>query len=96
MVIFDLERMHAKTGIAHRRLKPTLGIVDPDNTRTLSPIIAASTGLDVLTHSVESFTALPFDQRPRPERPVLRPGRSGHQLHAALEHPQWLVRRGLQ
>ncbi len=77
VVIFDLERMHAKTGIAHRRLKPTLGIVDPENTRSMTPIIAASTGLDVLTHSVESFTALPFDQRPRPERPILRPAYQG-------------------
>ena len=77
VVIFDLEQMHAKTGIAHRRLKPTLGIVDPENTRTLPPIIAASTGLDVLTHAVESYTALPFDQRPRPEKPILRPAYQG-------------------
>ncbi|MCF8038857.1 MAG: iron-containing alcohol dehydrogenase [Desulfohalobiaceae bacterium] len=77
VVIFDLEEMHAKTGIAHRRLKPTLGIVDPENTRTMPPIIAASTGLDVLTHAVESFTALPFDQRPKPEKPILRPAYQG-------------------
>jgi hydroxyacid-oxoacid transhydrogenase len=38
---------------------------------------AASTGLDVLTHAVESFTALPFVQRPRPELPVLRPAYQG-------------------
>lgn len=77
VVIFDLEAMHAKTGIAHRRLKPTLGIVDPENTRTLPPIIAASTGLDVLTHAIESYTALPFDRRPRPEKPILRPAYQG-------------------
>ena len=28
--IFDLTRIHAKTGIASRRLKPTLGLLDPD------------------------------------------------------------------
>jgi len=77
VVIFDLEALHAKTGIAHRRLKPTLGIVDPENTRTLPPIIAASTGLDVLTHAIESYTALPFDRRPRPEKPILRPAYQG-------------------
>jgi len=54
-------------------LKPTLGIVDPENTRTLPPAVAASTGLDVLTHALESYTAIPFDSRPRPERPKLRP-----------------------
>jgi hydroxyacid-oxoacid transhydrogenase len=77
VAIFDLVEMKAKTGIAHRRLKPTLGIIDPDNTRTLPPAVAASTGLDVLSHALESFTAIPFDQRPRPERPILRPSYQG-------------------
>ena len=77
VAIFDLVEMHAKTGIAHRHLKPTLGIVDPDNTRTLPPVVAASTGLDVLTHALESYTAIPFDQRPRPQRPLLRPAYQG-------------------
>lgn len=77
VIIFDFEKMHAKTGIAHRRLKPTLGIVDPENTRSLPPMAAASTGLDVLTHAIESYTALPFDQRPRPEKPILRPAYQG-------------------
>src|SRR5215472_4229275 len=31
--IFDLTRMRAKTGIASRLLKPTLGLLDPENTR---------------------------------------------------------------
>lgn len=77
VAIFDLEKMHAKTGIAHRRLKPTLGIVDPENTRTLPPMAAACTGLDVFTHAIESYTALPFNMRPRPERPILRPAYQG-------------------
>jgi hydroxyacid-oxoacid transhydrogenase len=77
VAIFDLEEMHAKTGIAHRRLKPTLGIVDPENTRTLPPMVTASTGLDVLTHAIESYTAMPYDRRPRPEKPVLRPAYQG-------------------
>jgi len=77
VAIFDLEEMHAKTGIAHRRLKPTLGIVDPDNTKTLPPMVAGCTGLDVLTHAIESYTALPFNRRPRPDKPVLRPAYQG-------------------
>ena len=71
--IFDLSRMHTKTGIASRRLKPTLGYLDPDNTRTMPPEVAASSGLDILSHAIESFTALPFTGRPLPERPALRP-----------------------
>ena len=75
--IFDYKPLRAKTGIAHRRLKPTIGIIDPDNTRTLPPAVAAASGLDVLCHAVESFTALPFSERPRPERPLLRPAYQG-------------------
>src|SRR5262245_49737375 len=75
--IFDLTTLHAKTGIANRRLKPTLGLLDPDNTRTMPATVAASTGLDILSHAVESYTAMPFTDRPRPERPALRPAYQG-------------------
>src|SRR5262245_6905776 len=75
--IFDYKRLHAKTGIANRRLKPTLGLLDPDNTRTMPPAVAASTGLDILSHAVESYTAMPYTDRPRPERPALRPAYQG-------------------
>jgi len=75
--IFDLNRLHAKTGIASRRLKPTLGLLDPENTKTLPSQVAASSGLDILSHAVESFTALPFTERLRPDRPSLRPAYQG-------------------
>ncbi|HXJ44367.1 MAG TPA: hydroxyacid-oxoacid transhydrogenase [Bryobacteraceae bacterium] len=75
--IFDYKPLRAKTGIAHRRLKPMLGIVDPENTRTMPGPVAASSGLDVLCHAIESFTAIPFRERPRPERPVMRPAYQG-------------------
>jgi hydroxyacid-oxoacid transhydrogenase len=75
--IFDLTRLHAKTGIAHRRLKPTIGLLDPDNTRTMPPEVVASSGLDILSHAIESFTALPYTDRPRPDRPLLRPAYQG-------------------
>ena len=77
VAIFDLVSMHAKTGIADRRLKPTLGVLDPNNTRTQPPMVAASTGLDVLTHAIESYTAMPFSQRPKPDRPLVRPAYQG-------------------
>ena len=77
VTIFDLKRLHAKTGIANRRLKPTLGYLDPENTRTMPPQVAASTGLDILSHAIESFTAMPYTDRPLPERPALRPAYQG-------------------
>src|SRR6266545_2760392 len=77
VAIFDYKPLHAKTGIANRRLKPTLGLLDPDNTRTMPPEVAASTGLDILSHAIESYTAMPFTERPRPDRPALRPAYQG-------------------
>ena len=77
VAIFDYTPLHAKTGIAHRRLKPLLGILDPENTRSMPAQVAATSGFDVLSHAIESYTALPYTQRPRPERPVLRPAYQG-------------------
>jgi hydroxyacid-oxoacid transhydrogenase len=75
--IFDLTRMHAKTGIASRRLKPTLGLLDPENTRSMPSQVAASSGLDILSHAIESYTALPYTARPYPDRPLVRPAYQG-------------------
>jgi len=77
VAIFDLVEMNAKTGIAHRALRPSKGIIDPANTRSLPKMVAACTGLDQLTHALESLTALPFNQRPAPEHPKLRPAYQG-------------------
>ena len=77
VAIFDMTSLHAKTGIASRRLKPTLGLLDPENLEGMPPQVAASAGLDVLCHAIESYTALPYQQRPLPERPILRPAYQG-------------------
>ena len=77
VAIFDYLENRAKTGIAHRYLRPTLGICDPDNTRTLPPAVAAASGLDVMSHALESYTAIPFTSRPRPARPLERPAYQG-------------------
>lgn len=77
VAIVDYTPLHVKTGIAHRRLKPVLGILDPDNTRTMPPEVAAASGLDVLSHAIESYTALPYYERPAPGRPGLRPAYQG-------------------
>ncbi|HEV7999265.1 MAG TPA: hydroxyacid-oxoacid transhydrogenase, partial [Planctomycetaceae bacterium] len=77
VAIFDYVEKRAKTGIAHRYLKPTLGIVDSDNTRTQPAAVAASAGLDVLSHALESYTAIPYTSRPKPARPLERPAYQG-------------------
>jgi hydroxyacid-oxoacid transhydrogenase len=77
VAIFDLVEMHAKTGISHRYIRPVMGLVDPNNTRTLPKMVAACTGFDVLVHALESYTALPFDQREVPDSPRVRPTYQG-------------------
>lgn len=77
VAIFDDTATSSKTGIANRRLKPTLGIVDPNNTATLPKEVATYSGLDVLCHAMESYTALPFHQREKPASPILRPAYQG-------------------
>ena len=77
VAIFDLLEMKAKTGISHRALRPDMGIVDPDNTRTLPKMVVACSGLDVLCHGLESYTAMPFSRREAPAHPGLRPGYQG-------------------
>ena len=75
--IFDLLEMKAKTGLAHRALRPTMGVVDAENSRTLPGMVAACSGFDVLCHGIEAYTALPFSQRDAPPDPGMRPSYQG-------------------
>src|SRR6202011_2401458 len=84
ITIFDFEAHDVKTGIASRRLRPTLGIVDPDATRTLPATVVASSGFDVLAHALESFTAKPYTQRPKPATPLARPLSQGANPYSDL------------
>jgi len=72
VAIFDFADQHTKTAIAHRALRPSIGIVDPDNTRSLPPMVAACSGLDVCCHGLESYTAMPYSRREAPKTPALR------------------------
>ena len=64
IAIFDWHAHRAKTGISSPRLRPTEAIVDPRVTRTLPAAVVAASGLDVLCHAIESFTARPYTRRP--------------------------------
>jgi hydroxyacid-oxoacid transhydrogenase len=77
IAIFDLLSMEAKTGIASPALRPTEALVDPDCTDTLPAQVVACSGLDVLSHALESFTARPFVRRSAPSRGSLRPMSQG-------------------
>lgn len=57
-VITDTQR-HFKMSVLDHRIAPCLALMDPDITATLPMAIAASTGLDALTHAIEAYTGKP-------------------------------------
>jgi len=77
VAIFDLEAMRTKTGIGHRAIRPIMGIIDPNNTRTVPKIATAACGFDVICHALESITALPYNKRLAPKSLELRPAYQG-------------------
>lgn len=76
VAVLDILALRVKTGISHRYLRPSLGIVDPLNTLTCPPMVTAAAGLDVLTHAVESYTTRPYNARPK-YNPAERPAYIG-------------------
>ena len=75
--IFDLEEINAKTGLSDRYLRPSIGIVDPNNVMTMPNMVTACSGFDVLCHGLESYTALAFSEREYSGDPFTRPAYQG-------------------
>lgn len=73
IAIFDWLALSTKTGIASARLRPSEAIVDPRVTATLPAAVVAASGMDVLCHALESYTARPYTTRSAPATPTLRP-----------------------
>ncbi len=73
VAIFNFLALGTKAGISNRAVKPSLGIIDPEALRTLPGPVVAANGMDVFSHAVESYTARPFTQRPKPDDPTERP-----------------------
>lgn len=77
VAIVDMTELHVKTGISHHHLRATLGILDPLNSLSMPPMVSACSGADVLTHAIESYTALAYDEREKPVRSSDRPPYQG-------------------
>src|SRR6185312_12428874 len=63
IAIFDHEELGVKTGIAHRHLKPSMALVDPSTQESVPATVCAAAGFDVLSHALESYTAIPHTRR---------------------------------
>jgi alcohol dehydrogenase class IV len=63
IAVFDLVAKRVKTGIASKRLRPSLALVDPATTYSLPKNVVAASGFDVLSHALESYTARPYTLR---------------------------------
>lgn len=57
-------------------------MIDPTTTFSLPPLVIASTGVDVLVHAMESYTAIPYNQREAATDPALRPTAQGANPHS--------------
>ena len=63
IAVFDFLAKQVKTGIASKRLRPSLALVDPTTTYSLPKNVVAASGFDVLSHALESYTARPYTMR---------------------------------
>ncbi len=75
--VLDILALQLKTGISHPSLRPRLAVLDPSVTVSLGPEVTASSGMDVLCHALESYTAIAYDARPRAAAPADRPAYNG-------------------
>lgn len=71
--VVDLLGLHLKAGVSHPSLRPSLAVVDPRTTISLPSAVTAASGMDVLSHALESYTSVAFDAKPAPEDPMKRP-----------------------
>ncbi len=70
--VLDVLALKVKTGISHAMLRPRLAVVDPSLTLTQPTMVTAASGMDILCHALESYTARwfgDFDAK-RPEQRV--------------------------
>jgi len=70
--VLDVLSLKVKTGISHARLRPTLAVLDPALTMTQPAGVTAASGMDILCHALESYTARPYTSydRKQPEQRV--------------------------
>jgi hydroxyacid-oxoacid transhydrogenase len=70
--VMDVLSLKVKTGISHARLRPTMAVIDPALTLSQPPGVTAASGMDILCHALESYTARWYTsyERKSPEQRV--------------------------
>jgi alcohol dehydrogenase class IV len=70
--VLDVLSLKVKSGISHLRLRPTLAVVDPRLTVSQPATVTAASGMDILCHAAESYTAKAYTdfERKKPEERV--------------------------
>ena len=63
--VMDFLELKVKSGISHPRLRPSMAVIDPLLTLSMPPEVTAASGMDVLCHALESYTAKPYHSFPR-------------------------------
>src|SRR5690606_21386566 len=58
-VVNDVEN-NLKVGISDNYLRPAVALLDPSLTVSLPPYVTACSGIDALSHAIESFTAIEY------------------------------------
>lgn len=56
--ITDIKKGHSKYPLADYELTPDVAIIDSEYTGTLSKVVIADTGMDVLTHAIEAYVSI--------------------------------------
>jgi len=77
VAVIDVPEQRVKSGISHRNLRPAQALVDPSLLASAPAPVLAAAGLDVVCHAAESFLARPYDTRPAPDSPDVRPPYQG-------------------
>lgn len=70
--VLDVLSLKVKTGISHPALRPRLAVVDPALVVSQPSMVVAASGMDILCHALESYTAKWFEDfdAKRPEQRV--------------------------
>jgi len=75
--VVSLPERELKVGISSSHIYPDLAVVDPLLAVSLPPTITASSGMDALTHAIESYVTRRYDTKAAPDTPTDRPGYGG-------------------